>query len=332
MRKRLEIADQVLLLLSLVPYLTENGPTHVTDLSARFDVEPRVLRRLLQFLGTAGVPGETHTYQHEDLFDIDWDLLENDDIAHLITPVAVDDAPRFSPSETAALLAGLYSLTTMLGPEDAALAERTAHKLASAFEVDDASMSVTAEPQDPKLLLLLDAIERGTIVTFVYRDASGAVTSRRTAPLRLSQGADTWYLRAWCTQRAGERTFRLDRMSELVLQDALASSEMPAPAVSHTESADGAESVVVTARVAEWALPRIAGFQPEVLEAPAASHHPSLDPGWVRVRVRARVYAAAVHLQQHAPGNIVIESPPEAVAAVRSWADAALAQYHRRNM
>src|SRR5690606_22997149 len=95
-------------------YLNETGPTSISDLAETFAVEASLLRRLVKFLGVAGVPGETRTYQHEDLFDIDWQALEQDDVVHLTHTVALDDTPRFSSSETAVLIAGLHAVQELL--------------------------------------------------------------------------------------------------------------------------------------------------------------------------------------------------------------------------
>lgn len=327
MHKNLIAPDRVLLLLSLVPYLREHGPTPVSQLAAAFDVQPELLRTLVRFLGTAGVPGETLSYQHEDLFDIDWDALERDDVVSLIRTVAVDEAPRFAPTETAALLAGLHALTPLLPPEDAELARRTAAKLGAALGVTERQpLSVTAEPEDSRIPGVVSAIEAARVLAFEYRDASGAATSRRVAPIELSQGSGTWYLRAFCLDRRAERTFRVDQMRGL--------REL-AEAAEPREAAEPARSVMteIVALVSERALSRIGGFAPEVLEAEvleAGSLEAAVleaEDGRLRVRVEAWHPGTAVRLVQQLPGEIVIESPAGAREAVREWAERALSAY-----
>ena len=332
MTRQLDVPEQVILLLSLVPYLRENGPTPVLELARRFDVDAQTLRKLLQFLGTAGVPGETQTYQHEDLFDIDWDALEHHDVAHLIKPVAVDNAPRFAPAEIAALIAGLHSLTTMLPTDDAALAAQTAKKLATAFGADatESTITVTADPPDPHLIRVIEAIELGRVLRFTYRDSQGASTNRTVDPLRVTQGAESWYLRAHCHDRQGERTFRLDRMSNVeVTADAPQSPVRQEPSLTETdpepEREEQSDSILLTVLVRSTSLPAIAGFDPEPHVGSEKWEGP--PEGWLRVTVEVRYVAAAIHLSRQAPGNIIIEAPSEARDAVRSWAEEALAQY-----
>lgn len=320
MRSRLTTADRVVLLLALVPYLEEHGPTTVAELAVAFDVEPQLLRRLVRFLGTAGVPGETLQYQHEDLFDIDWTALEEHDVVSLTRVVAVDDTPRFAPAETAALIAGLQALTTVLPEGDAELAGSLQAKLGAVIGADErpAQLTVTAEPQDAQLPELVAALDSGRRLAFTYRDANGAQTARTVDPLHITQGSDSWYLRAYCHDRAAERFFRVDRMSELrVLSQRSTRREFGQSAEERHAASEAA--ITVVARVRETALHRIQGFAPEV-SAEAA-------PGWLRVRLHLGHPDTAAALVQQAPGEVVVESPDSARAAVRSWAERALAHY-----
>ncbi|UOQ61011.1 WYL domain-containing protein [Leucobacter rhizosphaerae] len=306
--------DRVLLLLSLVPYLREHGPTSVSELAEAFEVSPNLLRTLVRFLGTAGVPGETLTYQDEDLFDIDWDALERDDVVSLTRTVAVEDAPRFAPAETAALIAGLHALTAVLPEADAQLARATAEKLGAALGVPDrgAALSVTADHADPRLPVLVSAIEEGRVVAFEYRDASGTRTSRTADPISLDQEGGTWYLRAHCHDRDAARTFRLDHLSDLRVLAARASEHTP-------EEPGDVRTFQLIASLPLRSLGRIDGFGPEVLDEDGA--------GRVRVQIEAWHEQTAIQLVQLAPGEIVIESPERARRAVTEWAARGLAGY-----
>ncbi len=89
-------SDQIVLLLALVPYLREHGPTPLDELAHTFKVEPVTLKKLVTFLGTAGIPGETLAYQHNDLFDLDWDALEIDNIRGLPVPKPLLCSPAYT--------------------------------------------------------------------------------------------------------------------------------------------------------------------------------------------------------------------------------------------
>lgn len=315
MAEQLPTPDRVVLLLSLVPYLQEHGPTTITELSEAFDADPKMLRDLVRFLGTAGVPGETLRYQHEDLFDIDWDALERDDTVSLVQAVAVDDAPRFSSVETAALLAGLHALTSMLPEPDAEIAMSAAAKL-GATAGSASPLSVTAEPQDPRLPELVSAIDAGRSIDFAYRDAAGSVTERTVDPWSLTQNGGAWYLRGYCMTREDERLFRVDRMSTIRVREEPVRHQAPAARRDRAAERGG---VTVVAVVRETALPRLRDAFPEIVE--------QTRDGRVRIRLRLGHPNAAVTLVQAVPGDIEIESPVAARDAVRVWAERALSVY-----
>lgn len=317
--------DRVLLLLSLVPYLREHGTVSVTELADRFHVTPELLRSLVRFLGTAGVPGETLSYQDEDLFDIDWDALELYDEVSLTRTVAVEEAPRFSPRETAALIAGLHALTAVLPDADAELARGIAAKLGTALGGSEPTMSVAPDPEDPRVPFLVAAIDAQHGVQFVYRDASGATSVRSVQPIELTQRAGGWYLRAHCLDRNAERTFRVDQMSELQLRSGEALPARPEGAEAWTGVPSDAEAkpvaplTAIRVRVAARALPKFESFRPVVLR--------ENSDGSVVVEIEAWHEDTAIRLVQLAPGDATIEAPAAAAAAVHRWAERALANY-----
>ena len=86
-----------------------------------FRVPEEQIREAVRLIAVSGIPGETSQYQHGDLFDIAWDDFEDNDQIVLTHLVAIDDTPRFSGREAAALIAGLQYLSAL--PESA---DRTA--------------------------------------------------------------------------------------------------------------------------------------------------------------------------------------------------------------
>lgn len=328
-RAALATPERVVLLLSLVPYLREHGEATIDELARVFDVKAATLRELIEFLGTAGIPGETQTYQDEDLFDIDWDALESG-IVRLTRVVAVDDTPRFSAVEGAALLAGLHSLMPVLPADERAYAERAAEKLRRASDPnargDGAPLSLTATPEDHRIAILVDALERGRRLRFLYRDLQGNETLRTVEPISVQQTTGAWYLRAYCLDRDAERTFLLDGMREIAVvegHDGASAMDRRARGTVVAATSLGPEEALIPAlvRVRESALHRFASFAPAIL-GPAG-------PGWVMASVNLVHYAAAVRAVQAAPGDVVVDAPAEAREAVLAWADRALAQYAR---
>lgn len=320
MSSALTTADRVVLLLALVPYLVERGPTPLTELAESFAVDPRVLRQLIPFLGMAGIPGETSTYQHEDLFDLDWDAFEEHEIVSLTRVIAVDDTPRFSGAESAALLAGLQSLLPLLPAAEQSAARSAMGKLASVGPEQPSApqVSVTPDPGAPSHAIITEAIESGRRLVFEYRDVQGSDTARRVDPLLLVQAHGAWYLRGWCLDRAAERTFAVDRMRAVrVSPEQVAAREaarVPPPSI----VPEGRE-LTAQLRIRVGALHRLAGFVPRVVG--------QAENGWLRAEVDLAHAAVAIRLVQEAPGEVVVETPASARAAVREWAERVLAPH-----
>lgn len=324
--------SRVVLLLSLISYLQDRGPTPILELADTFGVEPKVLRGLAEFLGTAGVPGETQTYQHEDLFDIDWYSLEHEDILSLVRVVAIDDTPRFAASETAVLLAGLHVIAPMLPEADAAAARSAAEKLGGEESGELAVISLSRERVDQQVEAVARAITGNLRLGFDYRDAGGGASARVVEPLVLSQSGEFWYLRGFCLDRDEERSFRLDRMSRVNVLDVVAQRRPSRSQIEGVTERGEWTGTKVTLRVRTRVLPRLAGYGVEVFEAdaPAPRDLPDLalvPDGWVRASVELAHVNTAPVLAAIAPGDIIVEAPAAARDAVTSWAQQALAQY-----
>lgn len=335
MAKPLLAADRVLLLLSLVPYLREHGPTPLEELASTFDVDPKLLRKLVAFLGTAGIPGETLAYQHDDLFDINWDLFEEQDVVALTQTVAIDETPRFTGVETAALLAGLKALQPLLPAADGELARGLAQRLADVFGAAAVpSVTVADTGRDERIAALLTAVEDGMRVRFTYRGANGVESIRTIDPDSLGEREGVWYVTGHDADRDAERMFRVDHTSGLEVLEmrprSMVAEEVDTDVESNADT--GADAVpdkkvgarhrrgdAIIAVMPARMLPAIRGFAPKVQR--------DLDNGLVQVSVDAWHPGAAVRLVQHGPGEIEIISPSAARAAVSEWAEAAVAVY-----
>lgn len=330
-RAPLLTAEKITLLLSIIPYLVDHGPTPVLKLAEDFGVEPELLRSLLRFLGTAGIPGDTATYQHEDLFDIDWDALEERDEAVLTRTVVVDDVPRFSPRETSALIAGLQLLRGMPHLMDGSEVETLTRKLTGVSASATPRLEVSPRPTPALVEVARDALANGQGVSFQYRDVDGNVSRRLVQPTLIEAVNNVWYLHGWCHERRAERVFRVDRMSNFELTppvDDAPAERAGKPATSPRFAINPEESVVVDVRVrsGQLAALRAFDFTPDKIST-AESQAISMDDADVTGRVMLAVADRAPQVIKAAPGAVEVLGPESARAKVYDWASRALAQY-----
>ena len=310
--------DKLVFLLSFVPYLLEQRVVSVTDAAAHFGMTEDEIRDAVRLIATSGLPGSTGTYQPNDLFDIDWESFEDDDVIVIVHHVAIDDAPRLSAREAAALIAGLQYLSA--SPENAGSASLASlmAKLTAGASAAPSRLAVAETEADASLAAIREAVAVGRQIEFDYLNARGEGSRRRADPLRIiSQDAD-WYLQAFCHTRQDVRNFRVDRMSDLVVTDEPVGdhSQHQVPDTLFQRS-DSDLDVVVD--VSPSTLPLLADYL-------ADSRTHEVD-GRLRVTLRLAHVHGLKRLVAGLPGLVTVVSPPEARAAVAEWAEAGLAGY-----
>ncbi|UOE45088.1 helix-turn-helix transcriptional regulator [Agromyces larvae] len=311
--------DKLLLLLALVPYLLERRVVGVAEAAAHFGVDEVQIRAAVERIATSGLPGDTGTYQANDLFDIDWGAFEDEDLIIIVHHVAIDDAPRLSSREAAALITAVQYLSTLPENRDSAQLASLKRKLAEGASEDPVPLGAEEAKSDASLALVREAVEAGRQLEFDYRNAQGEHMRRRTDPLRvLSDGAD-WYLQAYCHTRLDVRNFRVDRMTELVVTDEPIGEHVGAVLPSTLFQASDTDFDVVV-DVAPDALALIADYLAD------ASTEAQAD-GRLRVTLRVAHHHGLKRLVAGLGGLVTVVAPDEARDAVAAWAQAGLAGY-----
>ncbi|WP_173924011.1 YafY family protein [Agromyces sp. Marseille-P2726] len=314
----LKAPDKLVFLLSFVPYLLEQRVVDVSEAAKHFGMSEEQIRDAVRLIATSGLPGSTGTYQPNDLFDIDWDSFEEDDVIVIVHHVAIDDAPRLSAREAAALIAGLQYLSAL--PENAGSASLASlmGKLTAGASAAPSRLAVAETEADESLTPIREAVAEGRQIEFDYLNARGEAGRRRADPLRIiSQDAD-WYLQAYCHTREDVRNFRVDRMSDLLL------TEEPIGDHSQVDVPDtlfqGSDTDLdVIVDVSPTALPLLADYL-------ADSRSREVD-GRLRVTLRLAHVHGLKRLVAGLPGLVTVVAPAEARAAVAEWAEGGLAGY-----
>ncbi|CAI7678224.1 unnamed protein product, partial [Penicillium discolor] len=128
--KPLLAAERVRLYLTLVPYLLEHGQVSLAEAAEEFGVTPREMRAMVEKLTVIGLPGEAGYWQQpQEMFDINWDLLDLEDVIEITNDVALRRVPRFTAREAAALLAGLQMVAAVPAVSDSGLVAGLISKL-----------------------------------------------------------------------------------------------------------------------------------------------------------------------------------------------------------
>lgn len=317
-RAPLRAPDKLVFLLSLVPYLIEQQVVTVAEAAVHFGSTEDQIRDAVRLIAMSGLPGDTGTYQSNDLFDIDWDAFEEHDEIVIVHHVAIDEAPRLAAREAAALIAGLQYLAALPENADSSALASLMAKLRAGASATPSGLAIAEPAADASLALIRQAITGGRQLEFDYLNARGEAGRRRSDPLRIvSQDAD-WYLQAYCHTREDVRNFRVDRMSELEVLD-LPVGDHGDLDVPETLFQGSSSDLDVVVDVAAEALPLLADYL-------ADSSTQEID-GRLRVTLRLAHVHGLKRLVAGLPGLVTVVAPADARQVVAEWAASGLLGY-----
>ena len=316
----LQAQDKLTFLLALVPYLLERDRVGVAEAAAHFRVKPEQIREAVRLIAVSGVPGETRTYQYEDLFDIAWDDFEENDQIVITNHVAIDDSPRFSAREAAALIAGLQYLSALPENADRAAVASLMSKLSRGASALPSSLAVEANESDATLALIRESVSQSVQLEFDYLSSTGESERRRVDALLVESVDADWYLRGWCHLREAIRTFRLDRISNIIVTDQPISHRVDDVTLPDTLFEGSDDDLVVTIDIAASAETLLADYIPEGANREVLGDR-------VRTTVRVSHYHGLKRLVASMPGVASVVAPPEARRVVADWAAAGASRY-----
>ncbi|ROQ40907.1 proteasome accessory factor C [Frondihabitans sp. PhB188] len=315
----LQAQDKLAFLLSLVPYLMDRGSVSIAEAAAHFKVPVAQIKRAVELIAVSGIPGETTQYQHGDLFDIAWDDFEQNGVIVLTNMVAIDDSPRFSAREAAAMIAGLQYLSSLPENADRAAIATLMSKLSRGASSAPSQVAVENAPTNDLLALVERAVEAGVQLEFDYAGVRGQVERRRVDPLRVESLDADWYLRGYDHLREAVRTFRLDRIAAPAVSDqpiSFTASDVVLPEKLFEGSPD---DVVVTVEIDTAASSFLADYAPDDIEGAGTSR--------TRLHLRVNQFGSLARLISGLPGRPVVIAPASARDAVSDWVSRASHRY-----
>jgi len=192
------------------------GGRTAQSLAERFEVSVRTIKRDMASLVAAGAlirgqegrGGGYQLAQHAPLSPLSFTAAEATAIA--LALAASPDLPFQNDGNAA-----LQKVLGAMSPD----ARRDADGAAARVWMRSAGA------KRPRCARVLDeGLRRQVAVDVTYRDASGAITSRRIGPMAFARTAGHWHVLAWCNARRAGRWFRLDR----VLRARLTREALPA--------------------------------------------------------------------------------------------------------
>ncbi|MET0672663.1 MAG: WYL domain-containing protein [Microbacterium pygmaeum] len=316
-RKPLVATDRAALMLQLVPYLIGKGEVSIAEAADEFDVTADQMRAMVETLTVIGLPGDGGYWQMaNDLFDIDWDLLDERDIIVITNSVALERAPKLTAREAAALLTGLQMARAIPGVGDTDLFSGLLAKLARGASSTPADVILAPVSVDRVRDVVAEALRRRVAVSFTYKAPDAAPTTRTVDPVKVQIATGEWYLQGWCHLREAMRTFHLDRVSDIELTDIpIEHGEDRVPGWFESDGGD----VVTRIRLPEAVVPLLGDYLDRATT--------EIVDGQVIASMRVADEFSVRRLAARRGGAVEVLEPDAARAATAAWAEAGLAQY-----
>jgi len=221
-----EAPVQVARILAMASWIMDNPGHNVRQIAQHFGRSSRQVRRDLEYMGQIGDSMIDRSY------GLDWDLYETEGVVVLrgsLTP----SLPKLTPAEAAALLVALRALAPYLSESEEEVLLSTAAKLASCASQEGGetrrgsevihleqersnSSELQKENNAQHVIDLRYAIDELREVSFEYLGVEGFYT-RCVYPLGLKHLSTGWILDAWDPIRETHRSYRVDRMNNLVI-------------------------------------------------------------------------------------------------------------------
>ena len=221
-----EAPVQVARILAMASWIMDNPGHNVRQIAQHFGRSSRQVRRDLEYMGQIGDSMIDRSY------GLDWDLYETEGVV-VLRGSQTPSLPKLTPAEAAALLVALRALAPYLSESEEEVLLSTAAKLASRASQDegetqnssevihleqessnspDAQQKISAQ----NVIDLRYAIDELREVSFNYLGADDSY-SRCVYPLGLKHLSTGWILDAWDPTRETHRSYRVDRMNNLVI-------------------------------------------------------------------------------------------------------------------
>ncbi len=235
-------------ILALIPYVLEHESVDVADIVQRFGYSEDQLTRDLNTVFVCGLPGYGPGDLMEAYIDEDEVII---DAADYFTR-----APRLTPTEALGLLA---SGMTVIGMGEGTPALESAVRKLSEAAIPDASTALSVDVLDEteNVGALRQAASDRKVVRIVYRSVGREeTTEREIEPWVVFATLGRWYVTGHCRLVGDERTFRVDRIKEMVVleQEFERPAEIPDPGVGYTASESDVKCVIELDRRARWVL------------------------------------------------------------------------------
>ncbi|MFC3747728.1 helix-turn-helix transcriptional regulator [Paenibacillus sp. GCM10012306] len=201
--------DKVERLISIIMILLKKNIVSTSEFAQLFNVSKRTILRDMETLSLSNIPiyathGVNGGYGIMDEYKVDKRLLSNSDLENILT--ALGGLEQILISEEVEIT--IKKIEAMVSP----LSLKSSIQL-SFYDWEGRSEILQT------LRTCQEAILMRRLVSFDYIDKDGATSNRIVEPYQLHFSERSWYLKGFCLDRMGYRTFKLSRIDKLTMDE-----------------------------------------------------------------------------------------------------------------
>lgn len=209
-KQEIDAVELFNLALSIVGLVLSEGDQQVTELANRFDVSEKVIHKAVRAITDSEDLTKCVTHFH-----LNFEELEDGWVSFAKGSTNLDGPPALSKRQLSSIAIGLDYLASLpqFATNTALRDLRQALKNAGPVPITSIAFSRLTE----LLEKLQSAIESGKAIDCDYRNQKGEQANRRIDPLLIELRGKKHYLRGWCHINQAVRSFRLDRVQNILI-------------------------------------------------------------------------------------------------------------------
>ncbi|WP_127588985.1 helix-turn-helix transcriptional regulator [Paenibacillus koleovorans] len=201
--------EKVERLISIIMILLKKDVVSTKEFVQLFNVSKRTILRDMETLSLSNIPiysvtGVRGGYGIMDEYKVDKRLLSSSDLENILTALGGLEQILIS-EEVEITIKKIEAMVSPLAPKSSI--QLSFYDWEGRFEIRQT------------LKTCQEAILKRRVVSFDYIDKNGTATNRTVEPYQLHFSEMSWYLKGFCLQRMGSRTFKLSRIDHLDINE-----------------------------------------------------------------------------------------------------------------
>lgn len=202
-------------LISIIMILLERKQISATTLAEMLEVTPRTIYRDVEAISMAGIPiyaspGVNGGISIREEYKIEKKLFTISDITTLLIGLGSINSSMSSDE----VLNAMAKIKGIIPADQVKEIDRKTNQITIDHTPWIGNKNITLNFQEIKT-----AITQNRLISYQYSTQNGIKSQRKVEPYRLVLKNSNWYLQGYCTTRNDFRTFKLSRISSLILLD-----------------------------------------------------------------------------------------------------------------